>query len=84
METIFRKIVKHKNSIIFAFGISLILCFISSKFVSVNYDMNDYLPDDSKSTISLDIMQDEFKGGIPNGQDNDIKSYNSRSLRNER
>ena len=46
METIFRKIVKHKNSIIFAFGISLILCFISSKFVSVNYDMNDYLPDD--------------------------------------
>lgn len=68
METIFRKIVKHKNSIIFAFGISLILCFISSKFVSVNYDMNDYLPDDSKSTISLDIMQDEFKGGIPNAR----------------
>lgn len=68
METIFRKIVKHKNSIIFAFGISLILCFISSKFVSVNYDMNDYLPDDSKSTISLDIMQDEFKGGVPNAR----------------
>lgn len=30
--------------------------------------MNDYLPDDSKSTISLDIMEDEFEGGIPNAR----------------
>ncbi|MGN1036797.1 MAG: RND family transporter, partial [Ruminococcus sp.] len=34
--------------------------------ISVNYDINDYLPEDSKSTISLDIMRDEFNGGIPN------------------
>ena len=56
MEIFFRQIIKHKKTVIFTFGLSLVLCFICSKFVSVNYDMNDYLPDDSKSTISLDII----------------------------
>ncbi|MGN0607487.1 MAG: RND family transporter [Oscillospiraceae bacterium] len=37
-------------------------------FVSVNYDMNDYLPSDSKSTISLNVMNEEFDGGIPNAR----------------
>lgn len=68
MEIFFRQIIKHKKTVIFTFGLSLVLCFICSKFVSVNYDMNDYLPDDSKSTISLDIMEDEFEGGIPNAR----------------
>lgn len=36
--------------------------------VSVNYDINDYLPADSHSTVSLDVMQDEFDGGIPNAR----------------
>lgn len=30
--------------------------------------MNDYLPDDSKSTVSLDVMEKEFDGGIPNAR----------------
>lgn len=68
MEIFFRQIIKHKKTVIFTFGLSLVLCFICSKFVSVNYDVNDYLPDDSKSTISLDIMEDEFEGGIPNAR----------------
>ncbi len=36
--------------------------------VSVNYDINDYLPADNHSTVSLDVMQDEFDGGIPNAR----------------
>ena len=28
--------------------------------VRVNYDMVDYLPEDSKSTISLNLMQEQF------------------------
>ena len=68
MEAFFRTIVKHKKTVIFTFGILFVLCFITSKFVSVNYDMNDYLPDNSNSTISLDIMQEEFEGGIPNAR----------------
>lgn len=36
--------------------------------VGVNYDMTDYLPDESHSTISLELMQEEFEGGIPNAR----------------
>lgn len=36
--------------------------------IPVNYDMNDYLPDDSRSTVSLDVMEQEFDGGIPNAR----------------
>ena len=43
MENIFRKIVGHKKTIIVTFLIAVIICFISGNFVSVNYDMNDYL-----------------------------------------
>ena len=68
MENIFRKIVKNRKYVIIAFVISAVICFISSKFVSVNYDMNAYLPDDAKSTSSLEIMQEEYEGGIPNAR----------------
>lgn len=30
--------------------------------------MNDYMPDDIHSTISLEIMEQEFDGGIPNAR----------------
>lgn len=30
--------------------------------------MNSYLPEDSKSTIALNIMEEEFEGGIPNAR----------------
>ena len=36
--------------------------------VAVNYDMTDYLPDSTKSTVSLQIMETEFEGGIPNAR----------------
>ena len=36
--------------------------------VSVNYDIKHYLPEDSSSTVSFDLMQSEFDGGIPNAR----------------
>ncbi len=30
--------------------------------------MNDYLPEDSASTVALDLMEEEFDGGIPNAR----------------
>jgi hypothetical protein len=36
--------------------------------VLVDYDMNDYLPEDSPSTVALDVMDKEFDGGIPNAR----------------
>lgn len=42
--------------------ISVILQF----FVSVNYNMVDYLPDNAQSTEAIEVMEEEFEGAIPN------------------
>ena len=68
MENIFRKIVGHKKTIIVTFLIAVIICFISGNFVSVNYDMNDYLPEDTKSTVSINVMEEEFGGDVANAR----------------
>ena len=41
---------------------------VLSGMVGVNYDIKDYLPDGTASTVSLDVMEEEFKGGIPNAR----------------
>lgn len=68
MEKFFRKIIDHKKTVVFSFLITVVICAVCSGFVSVNYDMNDYLPDDSASTIALDTMEAEFGSGIPNAR----------------
>lgn len=61
-------IVNHQNQILLGFFILFILCIVLSKMVAVNYDMNDYLPPETKSTVSLEVMQEEFEGGILNAR----------------
>lgn len=68
METFYRVVVKHRKLIIALFSIFFIVCLFLQNLVSVNYDMNDYLPSDAKSTVALDVMQEEFDGGIPNAR----------------
>ena len=68
MEKIFGRIVRHRKLIMIVFIICFGVCLFLQNFVSVNYDMNDYLPSDAKSTVSLEIMQEEFDGGIPNAR----------------
>ncbi len=46
------------------FIVSVIVCALLKNFVSVNYDMNDYLPEDARSTVALDRMEQEFEGGF--------------------
>ncbi len=36
--------------------------------VPVNYDINDYLPEETASTVSLQVMEEQFPGGIPNAR----------------
>lgn len=45
-----------------------VFCALIRGFVEVNYDINDYLPSDSRSTVSIDVMNKEFDGGIPNAR----------------
>ncbi len=66
MNKIFRWILKHKVLIITVYVIGCIVSMLCRPLVQVNYDMNDYLPEESPSTIALNVMEDEFEGGIPN------------------
>ena len=68
MESFFEKVIKHRKKIIGIVLIACCICFVAKSFISVNYDMNDYLPEDASSTVALDVMEAEFDGGIPNAR----------------
>lgn len=68
MKKFYTKIVNHPRLIITVFVILFIICAFCRQAVSVDYDMNDYLPEDSASTVALDLMDKEFGGGIPNAR----------------
>ncbi len=68
MRKFYEKVVAHSKPITMAFVIVFVICAICSRMVSVDYDMNDYLPEDSASTVALDLMDEEFGSGIPNAR----------------
>lgn len=68
MKRFYGKVIQFRKIIMLAFLLLAVLCAYSKQFISVNYDMNDYLPDDTPSTVALDVMDDEFDGEIPNAR----------------
>ncbi|MCF0123964.1 MAG: MMPL family transporter [Ruminiclostridium sp.] len=68
MKTFYRSVVGHRKPILIVFLLLFILCVPCRQLVSVNYDINDYLPADSPSTLALDLMEQEYDGGIPNAR----------------
>ena len=68
MRKFYTGIVNNRKKMIGLYVFAAIICAILQSLVSVNYDINDYLPDESHSTISLEVMQEEFDGGIPNAR----------------
>lgn len=68
MRTFYNWIVNHSKWILTIFTIAFIICAYCHTLVSVDYDMNDYLPEDSDSTVALDRMDEEFDGGVPNAR----------------
>ena len=44
------------------------VCALCRPLIAVNYDMSDYLPPDTPSTRALDVMEEEFTGGVPNAR----------------
>lgn len=67
-EKFFRRVVKHRRLIVIAFLVCASVLSLCKQFVSVNYDMNDYLPKETASTVSLEVMENEFEGGVPNAR----------------
>lgn len=68
MQKFYERLVNKRKLILVIFAITFVISLVCSQLVAVNYDMTDYLPDSTKSTVSLEIMQEEFDGGIPNAR----------------
>lgn len=68
MKKIYTQVVKYRKAILVLFILAAALSALMKPLVGVNYDMKDYLPEDSSSTVSLNIMGNEFENGIPNAR----------------
>lgn len=68
MDRFSELIVKQRKLVIAIFAVATVICAIASVFVKVNYSLMDYLPEDSDSTIALDIMDEEYKQAPPNAR----------------
>lgn len=61
-------IVRNPKKIIVLFLILAVLGAVLQNDVKVNYNMKDFLPEDSPSGAALNIMKEEFDGDIPNAR----------------
>lgn len=68
MQRFYAGVVRHRRVILVLFAVCTILCLVMQGMVGVNYDMNDYLPQNTKSTVALEVMEDAFDGGVPNAR----------------
>ena len=68
MKKFYTGLIKHPKLIFAVFAVLFVVCLLFQRQIKVNYDMNDYLPEDSASTVALDKMDEEFDGGIPNAR----------------
>jgi len=68
MEHIGRIIVKKRKFVVVVFIIFSAICAVSFFGVYVNYDLTDYLPEGSRSTKALKIMEREFDQAVPNAR----------------
>ena len=61
MRCIAQGILKHRWLVLIAFAIVLVVSFGASQLVHVNFQLSDYLPDETESTVGLRIMEKEFE-----------------------
>ena len=68
MEKFLGFLLKHSKTILVVFGIATVISMIASTAVPVNYNIMDYLPEDSPSTVALDLMDEQYTKGTPNAR----------------
>lgn len=66
MHWLSNKILKHKTIVLILFVLTTIMSLFLARGVTVNYDLMDYLPEDSPSTKAIDIMYESFDTAPPN------------------
>ena len=66
MKKFYSGVIKCRYVIMAVFLVAAVICGYCKNLVKVDYDMNDYLPESSSSTVALGVMNQEFDGAIPN------------------
>ncbi len=66
MEKLFAYIIKKKYAVLVFFTVITALFSALVPLGSVNYNLVDYLPEDTPSTAAIAVMKSEFGGGVPN------------------
>lgn len=64
MKRIYEWTTRRRYLLMALFLAAAILCGWCRQFIAVNYDMNDYLPVDSSSTVSLEKISDHQLGSV--------------------
>ena len=64
MRKFYSIVVRKRKTVICFFLILSIISFFLKNMVSVDYDINDYLLADSLSTVAINVLEQEFEGGI--------------------
>lgn len=67
-ERFFRAVLRHRKAVVALFAAATVVCALLKPLVSVDYDMNDYLPGEVASSEALDVMAEQFSGDIPNAR----------------
>ncbi len=68
MQKFYRITTKHPKLVVILFVLLAACGALGKRLVAVNYDMNDYLPAETASTIALETMEEAYDGGIPNAR----------------
>jgi uncharacterized protein len=68
MSDIASQIIKYKKTIVIVFMIITVISAIAQFFVSVNYNMSDYMPENTPSTLAIKVMEAEFDRPLPNAE----------------
>lgn len=66
MIDLIKRGIKHPKTISIIYAVLIVISIISYPKIEVNYNINDYLPKNSDSTVSLDKMKEEYDELIPN------------------
>ena len=64
MRKFYEWIVEHTKTVLTAFLVLTVLSIFMKDLVEVDYDINDYLPEDAPSTVALDVSNSRIRSSI--------------------
>ena len=76
MQKFYNGVLNRKKTVLILFLSLFVLSLLCSKLVAVNYDMTDYLPANTQSTVSLEILKDDLEHCLRIPMNDKVRSLN--------